>query len=332
MAPFFSIVISAYNRGEMLRSALSSIRYQTWTDFECLVVDDGSTDCVPSVLAEFSADGRFKGLVNSVNEGMNAARNRGVALARGRFLTFLDSDDMWLPERLQAFHDRLQEAPEAGFIFSNAFLLRHGRIIGLLFDPRRPIPEGPVPGHFAIGDRHLPYLTTNVAIRREAFERWGAFSAGLKATDTELFARFLSRGLPVAVIRKPLAVRRLHEDQITAGHVENFKQSMAALPSTGASEAERRDLRDSVARGVALDLVKAGRPLEARTFLSETLGACARHSFVWGLTYVPGAALNALRGLRRAFLRLRCHPALLGPEERRVWGLIQPLLDAERGS
>ncbi len=330
MAPFFSIIISAYNRGDMLRSALESIRGQTFEDFECLAMDDGSTDNVPQVIASFAGDRRFRALRNDKNKGMNAARNIAFEAATGDYVTFLDSDDMWLPSRLEAFHARIKSSPESGFLFSNAYLLRFGRLIGLLFDPRRPIPEGVVPGHFAVGDGQLPYLTTNVAIRRDAFTRWGGFSKGFKATDTELFARYLSHGLPVAVIREPLAVRRIHEDQITAGHAENFRQSMAALPATGASEDEARRLRADTAREVALHMIKAARPREARELLLEVLGPAARGSMLWRLAGLPAVFFRALSGVRREYLKLRGHPRLLSPRYRAVWRTISPLLAEEK--
>lgn len=328
--PFFSVVISAYNRGEMLRGALESIRSQTFADFECLMVDDGSRDNVPEVLKEFSsADARFRAITNAANVGMNGARNIGLGQARGKWATFLDSDDFWLPERLEAFVRRMKERPEAGFVFSNCFVLRYGRLIGPLFDPRANVPEGSVRGSYAIGDRRFSCVTTNIAITAESFKKWGLFKEGFKATDTELYARFLAHGLPVAVIKEPLAVRRLHEDQITAGHAENFRQSLAAFESAGLAPEEYGRLRAQVAREVALDLVKGGRPGEARALLTGVLGPLAPLTGAWRLTFIPAFVLNALRGLRGLYLRLRHHPLFLNGERRRAWDFIAPLLSKE---
>lgn len=330
MAPYFSVVISAYNRADMLKSALESIRFQTFGDFECLAVDDGSTDRVPEVIRSFvERDKRFRLLGHGVNRGMNAARNLGVAQAQGKFLTFLDSDDIWLPRRLEAFKRRAEERPEAGFLFSNAFLLRFGRIVGTLFDPARPIPEGVLPGSYAVGESQLPYVTTNVAVTSAFFKKHGGFSAGLKATDTELFARVLAAGHAVAVIREPLSLRRLHENQITAGHAENFRQSVAAFAATGAGAAELAVLRRRVAAEVALDLAKAGRPKEARELLAAELGEAARGTKAWRLSALPGWTLDLLRGARAAYLKARWHPAFLTGEYRAAWEVARPLLEDE---
>ena len=118
-------------------------------------------------------DPRFKSLGSQKNQGMNAARNLALAVAQGRFITFLDSDDFWLPERLKEFRQRLEETPEVGFVFSNCYVLRFGLIVGTLFDPNKDIPEGVVPGHYGIGDKYLPYVTTNLAISGKSFKKWG---------------------------------------------------------------------------------------------------------------------------------------------------------------
>lgn len=175
---------------------------------------------------------------------------------------------------------------------------RFGRIIGTLFDPGCDIPEGRVPGYYAVGDAWLPYVTTNVAIRRDAFERWGRFKTGMRTLDTELFARFLSQGLEVTAIRRPLSLRRLHGEQLTDRYAENFEESMQALAASGADEATKRRLREAVACEVALYLLKSGRPRQARAFLADKFGEAARKTRVWPWTLVPAWAIMGLRALR----------------------------------
>ncbi|MBI5244841.1 MAG: glycosyltransferase family 2 protein [Elusimicrobia bacterium] len=328
----FTVIVPTYNRGRMLRSALETVRGQKLQDWECFVVDDGSTDETPRVIQSFSADARFRLIRSEKNEGMNASRNKALRLAQGRFVTFLDSDDLWLPERLFAFQERAQSSPEAGFLFSNAYLLRFGRIVGTLFDPKRDIPEGVVPGWYAIGESRLPYVTTNVAIRREAFERWGVFRTEMRTLDTELFARFLARGLPVAAVRRPLSVRRMHEGQLTVRYAENFKEGMIALDSSGAPENVRRDIREAAACEMALYLIKAGRPEEARPFLLETLGDKAKSRPEWKLSLAPRPILLALKALRALWLRLRYLPLFSPPDFQEALQAIAPLLDQEKVS
>lgn len=312
----------------MLRTALKTVLYQTCVDWECFVIDDGSTDDTQSALAAFK-DPRVKVLRNAVNLGMNASRNLAISQAQGRFITFLDSDDLWLPRRLDLFQRRAEKSPSAGFLFSNAYLYRYDRLIGLLFSPERKLPEGVVPGHYAVGDRHLPYVTTNVAILRDAFSKWGVFKTQMKTLDTELFARFLAAGLPVAALPEPLSVRRLHGGQLTDRYAENFDEALQALDSSGAAGETREEMRQELAREVAVYLLKAGRPAEARAFLVKQLGGEGRKGALYKLTFAPRAVLALGRGLKRQWTKLRHHPVWAPPEFTEVRRLIEPLLADE---
>jgi hypothetical protein len=93
-----SVIVPLYNKARFVQRSLDSIRAQTWTDFELLVVDDGSTDESAEVVAGYT-EPRLR-LIRQANAGPGAARNRGLAEARGEYVAFLDADDEWLPEFL----------------------------------------------------------------------------------------------------------------------------------------------------------------------------------------------------------------------------------------
>lgn len=331
MAPAFSVILPVYDRETMVRTALATLSWQDCGDWECLAVDDGSRDGSFEVLSQAAAEEpRIRVLRNERNLGMNASRNRAIAASTGRFITFLDSDDLWLPRRLSAFLELARRAPDAGYLFSNAWVLREGVLLGTLFDRRRKIPEGVVPGHFAIGDAKLPYVTTNLAISKAAFDAWGLFRTDMRTLDTELFARFLGQGLPVAATAEPLSVRRLHGEQLTDRYAENFREAMEALDGSGASEAEKEAVRRRTASEVGLYLAKACRPEEAREFLAAQLGPRgARSSQAWKLARLPAMALRLLRWGRRAFEWARHQPLLLSAEEKSVLAKVAPLLARE---
>ena len=226
----------------MAAAAALSVLAQTEKDFECFIVDDGSTDDTGRVLGALPKDSRLKLLRMEKNGGQHACRNRAIKLSQGRFVTFLDSDDLYLPGRLAAFRRAAEERPAAGFWFSNAYVHRFGRVQGTLFDPARSIPQGKVPGWYAVGDKFLPYVTTNVAIRREAFDKHGVFREDLRILeDTELYARMLGGGLEVAGLGRQevdVGVSR----PVPAGlHVE------AALEASGMTLVEQRSREDWVA-------------------------------------------------------------------------------------
>lgn len=138
-APAVSVVIPVYNRAGTLGRAIDSVRGQDWADWELLVVDDGSADGGVAV-AEAYGDPRIRVLRHPVNRGASAARNTGVAAARGRYVAFLDSDDEWLPGKLAAQLAVLEGGPEAPDVLCTAFVLRNaasGRTV-----ERHPRPAG----------------------------------------------------------------------------------------------------------------------------------------------------------------------------------------------
>jgi len=113
---YFSIVIPAYNRADVLPETIASCRAQTWRDLEIIVVDDGSSDATAEVVRGLMADEPRLRLLQKENGGPAAARNHGVDHAEGRYIAFLDSDDRFMPEKLERFADAIERSG-ADFLF-----------------------------------------------------------------------------------------------------------------------------------------------------------------------------------------------------------------------
>ena len=109
--PFFSVVVATWNRASLLPRALDSLAAQAWTDWEAIVVDDGSTDDTPELLARWSHPPTRRALARP-HAGLSAARNAGIAAARGRWIAFLDSDDAYAPDHLAARAAALATDPD----------------------------------------------------------------------------------------------------------------------------------------------------------------------------------------------------------------------------
>ncbi len=303
--PLFTVVMPTYRRAASTAAAVRSVLAQTDARWECLVVDDGSGDGTKEALSGFT-DPRLRFFWNPRNRGQHACRNQAIREAKGEWIAFLDSDDLFLPERLSKLAAAIAARPSVGFWFTNAWVHRWDRVIGLLFDPARAIPEGKVPGWYAVGDRWLPYVTTMVCVRKSAFARTGFFREDLRILeDTELYARMFAGGLEVGVLREPLAVRFIHEGQITRDHQRDFLESMEALKNSGAPADVAAAHRVRVAREVAGYLWKSLKPAEARALLDRELGPAARSTALWWATFVPPALLAPARAAREALMRLR---------------------------
>lgn len=126
-APFFSIVIPTYNRAKLIAKAIDSVLQQTFAAWELIVVDDGSKDNTKHVVEEFG-DKRIK-YVYQQNQERSAARNNGIKHATGKYICFVDSDDYYLPQRLQLLHDTIKAKGEpVALFYTNICFDRNGVI------------------------------------------------------------------------------------------------------------------------------------------------------------------------------------------------------------
>lgn len=138
--PLISIVMPVFNSARTLRESVESVKAQTWREWELLLVDDCSSDASRELIAEFVAsDVRIRSLLLATNQGAALARNEGVRSASGRYIAFLDSDDLWVPAKLELQMASLQEH-SAGLVFSDyEWIDLHGHPLGVVVRaPDRP--------------------------------------------------------------------------------------------------------------------------------------------------------------------------------------------------
>jgi len=186
-----SVVIPLYNKAPHIARAIDSVLAQTVQDFEIVVVDDGSTDNGSQIVASYT-DPRIH-LISQENQGVSAARNRGIAEARSDFLAFLDADDEWGDDHLEVLLRLRRNFPEAGaYSTAYSYVLSIGKITIANFKAIPPFPwEGVLPDYFkaaALGAP--PVCASSVAIRKEVFQTLGDFIIGEnRGEDLEMWAR-----------------------------------------------------------------------------------------------------------------------------------------------
>lgn len=129
-APAVTVLMPVFNGGRFIGEAVESILGQTFTDFELLVIDDGSTDDSLSVIGEYAARDRRIRVVSRENRGLVATLNEGLGLARGAYLARMDCDDISFPERLRRQYDFMRARPDCILCGSNSFIVNHsGRLV-----------------------------------------------------------------------------------------------------------------------------------------------------------------------------------------------------------
>ncbi len=208
MAPLVSIIIPTYNRGWILKEAIDSVLSQKFQDFELIVVDDGSTDNTGDILREYQKDII---VIRQKNSGVSAARNKGIYRASGSLVAFLDSDDLWLPEKLSVQVAFFNANPDAVICQTEEIWIRNG--VRVNPKKRHKKPSGMIFEQSLILCLVSP---SAVMIRRSLFDIVGLFDESLPACeDYDLWLR-ISYKYPVYLIDTPLIIKRGgHEDQLS---------------------------------------------------------------------------------------------------------------------
>ena len=206
--PTVSVIIPTYNRSWILAEAVESVLAQDHPDFEVIVVDDGSTDHTDRVLEKYAAAIR---VIKQSNQGVSAARNRGIEVSGGDLIAFLDSDDLWLPEKLTAQVTFFRHHPDAMICQTEEIWIRNGQRVNPKHRHRKP--SGMI---FEPSLALCLVSPSAVMIKRELFAKVGLFDESMPACeDYDMWLR-ISCDTPVFLIDSALTIKRGgHSDQLS---------------------------------------------------------------------------------------------------------------------
>jgi glycosyltransferase involved in cell wall biosynthesis len=209
--PQVSVIIPTYNRSKLLRLAVESVLAQTYPNVEIIVVDDGSTDDTPSVIAQYAGRATY---IRQANAGVSAARNRGFRSASGEYVNFLDDDDLLMPAKLERQVQVLDTRPEIGLVHCGYYCIdgdgNRLRKVCLL-------PDGTL-RELAIID--LMWSGAPL-IRRQCLEQVGLFDEklpwrGQYSEDWDMWLRIAQAGYQFACVQEPLGAYRFMPDSVMA--------------------------------------------------------------------------------------------------------------------
>jgi len=309
-APLVSILTPAYNSAAYVAETVESVRQQTCTDFELLIVDDGSTDDTLEIVQALAAgDARVK-ILPSPHAGPAVARNIGLQHASGQFLALLDSDDVWDPSYLSKQLSLLHQRPEIAIVSANV-VSRGGPLDGT---PFWPITSGTHELRSYEPIAHEDAVSVFAVFRRVVIDRIGGFDPVFTGNeDYEFWLRAMNAGLRVLQNRAILGRYRRRPGSVSSDDVRMLNGIIAVLESAG--RLEGRLEADHRLRWFREELVKAEvrSSLEKRDGVtaSERLRALSRlrkdwriAAGAWLATAWPDLAVSAY-GLRRTLLGWR---------------------------
>ena len=270
--PQISVIIPTYNRAWTLNTAIDSVVAQEYPSVEIIVVDDGSTDETPQLLARY---GDAIQILTLENGGVSRARNRGIDASRGDFIAFLDSDDSWLPKKLSEQMDFFAANPTALICQTEEIWIRHGKRVNPCKHHMKPS------GDIFEASLHLCLVSPSaVMMKRALFERVGLFDETLPACeDYDLWLRIAYR-YPIYTTASPLVVKHGgHEDQLSKTPLlDRFRihSMVRLLREATLSPAQREATRcvlQKKGRIYAKGCLKYGRKEEAEAIIQMVVRA-----------------------------------------------------------
>ncbi len=265
-SPAVSVVIAAYNSARYISQALDSVKSQTFSDYEVIVVNDGSSDReeLEQILRSHPLPVIY---ISQENKGVSAARNAAIKIARGQFYAQLDADDQWTPDYLEVQLGILNDNPDVALVYPNATIIGDEGNAGRLFMDITP-SEGEV--NFETLVRQQCVVMTCVTARMSAIRGAGMFDESIRSCeDFDLWMRIVMNGGRIVYHRKPLALYRRHEGSLSSDRSWMMRNLLAVFEKFGntltLTPTEREMLKEERVRCQAiLDLFEGKRALAAR--------------------------------------------------------------------
>lgn len=299
--PLVSVVIPTYNRAGIIAKAVSSVLTQTYREIEVIIVDDGSTDDTSAALAEFGERIR---VIRQSNAGPSAARNRGAAVARGEYLAFLDSDDIWLPGKIER-QVQLMEfvGPEVCCCVTDCEVQNSSGKWTTSFE-LAGLSSAPEAGYLLnpgeiLATRFLLYNQV-VMIRSAVFQSIGGFHQNLwQLEDHHLALRMAIRGV-WAVVSDPQVVKQEQHDSLgrqvrdeTIKHLDAVEKVFSLFLTQDGAVMSKRVRKEAVRKRAMIRSLRAAHqraasaePLKRhiaslQLFLQTLLYSALRRSPLW---------------------------------------------------
>ena len=268
-----SVILPVYNGASTIARALGSVFAQTFTDYEIVVVNDGSTDDTASALAAY---GDRIHVVSQPNRGLSAARNAGVGASSGELIAFIDDDDLWMPEKLARCVAILDQDPNCALAYTGAV--------------RVDLSGTPMPNQNAQNDgvdsptmaqmlaRPWNVVPCQFVVRRMVFERCGGFDERFVSTCEDLYFLLLARehgyfrGVPDALVRKttrPLYPKALNREPQCDLFCQLVRERYGASAAGLIREFRRKRMK--VMKHMARILLEEGRIRDARRCLARVI-------------------------------------------------------------
>ncbi len=302
--PRVSVVIPTYNYAHFICNAVDSVLAQTYQDYEIIVVDDGSRDNTGDVLAPYGDRIRC---VRQENAGPSTARNKGIGLAQGELIAFLDADDCWLPDKLEKQVRFLDANPEFGMVFSDMSHCVDGDMVHAAYLRERGyryVAQGSIYNNLL---REGFIFTPTVMLRSKCLDLVGVFDVTMcNCEDVDLWFRMADR-YQIGFLDEPLVIRNQHGANVTGNSEDYLKAPVLLMERLYAvnSDLERKSIIKERLKSMFYNLgyyyFSIDRMPECRKYMLKAMTIGKNPGGVlkyFALSLLPLFAIHRLKGER----------------------------------
>ena len=310
--PAVTIVIPTHSTSGTIAETLACVFSQTRTDFEVIVVDNGSGD-IPACQAALARWQDRIRLLTQPQQGVGAARNLGIAHARARLLAFLDADDTWLPELLERHLSLFQARPELDMVWSDGWFVGDTPLAGRTF--LESTGTRATPSFLSLVRQTCAVLTSSVVVRTSVVRSAGGFDVAMPSgQDFDLWLRIAHRAAVMAIRAEPLVRRRVHANlsDDEAAHLRSaiavLHRVAARLPLDDVERAAVESRVETLVTQLELELAKAALRNGCVTSAREHLARAKSNA--WKVRAAAIGLRLAPDLLRRVYLLSRARPTV----------------------
>ena len=215
--PLVSVIIPAYNHEKYITDCLKSVINQTYSNIEIIVINDGSTDLTEKVIKKFINNNDIDiNFISKKNEGICKTLNNGLNLAKGKYISFLASDDMFAPQMIEKEVEFMENNKSIGLVYTDAYFINFNKITNKKYTDYKPIIKKCFKKGIQNKDIYKILFTDNIIlalstlIRKECFELLGPFDENLRFEDYDMWFR-ITKEYPIGFIDEPLCYYRMHD-------------------------------------------------------------------------------------------------------------------------
>ncbi len=233
--PIVTVIIPAYNHEKYITECLESACNQTYQNLQIIVINDGSKDHTGEVIGKFlESSGRNIEYIEKKNEGICRTLNLGLDKTKGKYVALLASDDVWLPDKIEQQVALMENSPETGLVFGDAYFIRNTNRTTAKYSDYKPDIRNYFTDTKQNRDLYEVLMVDNiitaltVMIRTDCFDKIGKFDVSLKCEDLDMWLR-ISKEFKISFIDKPLAYYRIHGTNVSGSSMVMIRENAKTI-------------------------------------------------------------------------------------------------------